>query len=86
LVLSRFNNDDLEIAASKVLVPSGFPEIVAFVSVNKDREDEVVAVWKRAIDLVLLNESKLVVSRAPLSSGGGLQFSKFTLKQSSQQQ
>ena len=67
-----------EIASSKVLVPTGFNKIVAFLEVDKERDEQVVGLWKRALALIELNESKVVVTRAPVSSGGGMQFSKFS--------
>ncbi len=60
------------------MVPTGFNKIVAFLEVDKERDEQVVGLWKRALALIELNESKVVVTRAPVSSGGGMQFSKFS--------
>jgi hypothetical protein len=67
-----------EVAQSRVLERSGFRQISGLCQVGT-AEDAVpiVAMWRRVVQLVALNETKIVVTRAGGQSGG-LQYVKFS--------
>ncbi len=68
------------IAKSKVLKRSGFVQFGGYFKFDHNNESQVIAMWRRIVDLVQLNETKIVVSR-DAGPSGGLQFSRFTMAQ-----
>ncbi len=67
-----------EVAQSRVLERSGFRQISGLFEVEgPERAEQTVALWRRVVQLVLLNETKIVVTRAG-GAAGGLQYAKFS--------
>ena len=75
-----------EVAQSRVLDRSGFRRISSLFEVQTpENAEQLVTLWKRVLQLVLQNETKIVVARAG-GARGGLQYSKFSTANSSAKQ